>query len=566
MTEPTVFGGRGEPARLAGLQAIIGSADSSNMTSLQHRQPLPSLRNKLPAVDTVSMNRSSYYQQNRSKFNSIDRRSKYNTLTPAEAKKIRGYLDIAASSHNAQPVSRYMQPAKTASVLQRPRPPPITVPDDLLYQPKSATTATGGSNNNYYENVNDRSASSCSNRRDQRHSINYGQFYANKHVLASNGNTFNGPMPASSSNNGSNSVRVSPSDSETNLSFRSSLDVMDSAYGSDRLQTLSVDLGNPHQQYQRPGKTSNCHLPNGGPYSIDSYSQESQNKLSDDSYASAKSYQSESKFKTLAKNSLSYSTSKVFQSQLGNLKKFLRYMPMRRSLMGNLAPSSSQQKPGPQINGQRDLSESISQLCLNRSQSPPVCPPPLPGELKSMTYMENSSVNYSNYDDFTSLRNQQSLLRMGYQQSKTDSKQEAQTTESNIDDGLDNSDSTSWHLQSLPLTYERNLTTVFEERNNSLVGNELNRQSSLKLKTSENNATNYVIGGKHFLEPPLRFEDNDKKNSLETLENHMISSDSSTSLTNAEPPLNYHRQRASSFRFSYAQPVSIIQVSLIIQF
>lgn len=443
------------------------------ITSGQHSPP--SVVSSILPTDSVSVN-------NRQLTNSINR-DKYNTLTPAEAKKLTRCL-------GGRP------PTRTASVLHKPRAPPIIVTNlDDYGTYSSRTTRTISDNRNSKVN-------------NSRNSIYF--------------------------QNTRSPSRSSPNDSESNLSYRSSLDVVsDSAYGSDRLQTMSVELGHPSQMLYN---------------SKDLFSEK--NKLSDDSYSSAKSSQSES---VKLKSSLSSSTSRVFQNQLFNLKKFFRCMPSRKSLGFSL---DHKQSPGLNRSSRDDgktLEESISQICLNKSQSPPVCPPP-PGELKSMAFIENS-VNYSNYDDFTRARNQQtSTLLNGHLRNQMQFNDYPRAE----DNGLtceDQVDSDAWQLSSLPVSYERNLTTVFEERHNLGDPPKIPNKNLINSVTARDNSN-------HLIKPPERFVDNGFENLSKTINGTLTTSSSQSlaSITTTDSLFDFNRQ-ISSFKHSYAQPNHYEQVS-----
>lgn len=404
-------------------------------------------------------------------YQSNNNRAKYNTLTPAEAKNLSRHL-------SRRP------PARTASVLNKPRARPLLVTDldDYGFRPTQTSTI---------DRLNTRIKSKS-------------PIY----------------QVARSPSKGS------PKDSGSNLSYRSSSDIVDSAYGSDRLQTMSVDLGNPSYSLYN---------------SKDIYNQSHKSELSNDSYSSAKS-----KFVKL-ESSLSSSTSKVFQNQLFNLKKIFRYLPSRRSFGLN----SDQKQPSPTKDFNDDgttLGDSISQICLNRSQSPPVCPPP-PGELKSMTYIE-STVNYSNYDEFTRARNQRTATLLNGQRNQVayDSCSRAEDIAMGLPT-LDRDDSEQWQLSSLPLSYERNLTTVLEEKQNFALPPELPKRNSTE--------SDYGI----FIKPPERFGD-DKYEKLVKTNNATSITNSSQSLTSitSTDSIDYH-QHTSSFKYPYAQPNAFEHVS-----
>lgn len=454
-------------------------------------------------------------------------RNKYRTLTTAETTQLTKYLN-----------SR--QPARTASVHHKPRAPPMVVTDLDDYGihsiapakpsrsliPDVQANTLDGSPTDSTRKQHLRSGSSCSNR-SQRHSLNLGTNYSNSlhnrnHLPITN----------------QNKPQVSPNDSVSNLSFRSSLDVVDSAYGSDRLQTMSVDLGNPSQQQQQYKNNTIGHKIN-----YHHLNHQDKNDLHDDSYSSAKSHFSET---SKLKSSLSASTSKVFQNQLFNIKKFFRQMPIRRSFISSNNNTNDQKVTSTDTSSQEDkysLNESFSHICLNRSQSPAVCPPP-PKELKSMTYMESSN-NYSNYDEFTRARNKQTSTLLS-NHARSSLRQSIQ----NDDCGLPTvncEDSESWQLTSLPISFERNLTTVFEEK-------QIPARNSFRLNGALPNP--YQNGAPKLddvyqtVKIPNNFED---VNPIKNATSSSCSSQSLASITTTDSVLDFHRQNNSSFRFSYSQ-------------
>jgi len=474
-------------------------------------------------ADSISMNNQS--SSNQTSASNVNRGNKYNTLTPAEAKKLSRYLSVR-------------QPTRTASVLHRPRAPPLVITnlDDYVSGAPRVTTP----NTANLANTNGllakgqigdtfngtRSASACGS-------------YGSR-------NCYNlGPTSVYTTSNPNQDTKCtalnSPNDSVSDLSFRSSLDIVDSAYGSDRLQTMSVDLGNPSQHH---GSLKLYNLPK-------QCDPDKVNKVSDDSYSSALSHQSESnkQSKSISRTSLSASTSKVFQNQLFNIKRFFRHMPIRRSLVNNNESKRlSQNKLEQSLSNENSLTNSISQVYLNRSQSPPVCPPP-PKELKSMSYME-SSVNYSNYDDFTQMRaTKPSTLSDGHSNENY-----RQTGVDSIKPAIAQDRPDVWQAASLPISYERNLTTVFEEKLNLT-------QGCVKTDQLCNTSQNIYPRGtaKGLVKLPANFEDNE---SLNVTPISTDSSQSMNSITTADSVLDFHRQTATSFRFSYAQPSAFEHVSL----
>lgn len=499
-------------------------------------QPFINQQMTAPSIvsdDVVSVN-SRYHITSINTSN--ERRNKYRTLTSAETKQLTKYLN-----------SR--QPARTASVLHKPRAPPMVVTDLDDYgmlsvvpqvPPRSLVSEApaGVSDGLSVDSTRKQSIRSGSSYSNGCHgnSVNLGTNHSNSlQSKCNNTSTMN-----------HSKLQISPNDSMSNLSFRSSLDVVDSAYGSDRLQTMSVDLGN---QYG-----SNITRYNQTQY----YDKQDKNKLSDDSYSSAKSHISDI---GKLKSTLSSSTSKVFQNQIFNIKKFFRHMPTRRSFMGGNNSDNNtdnEQKTTFDTNRMEDrysLNESISRICLDRSQSPPVCPPP-PRELKSMSYMENT-VNYSNYDDFTRARNKQTSTLLN-NHARGCQQQPSQSDDCGLPI-VDRDDSESWQLTSLPISFERNLTTLFEEKQNPTAKTfhknkaPITQYRNLNSKTGEHDRS---------IKPPRNFDD------VARIEKHPTSSSCSTqslaSITTTDSVLDIHRQNNSSFRFSYTESNNVYaQVSFL---
>lgn len=425
-------------------------------------------------------------------------RNKYNTLTPAEAKKLNRFL-----------FQNGKQPVRTASVLQRPRPPPIM--------------------------VTDLDSASLELKSSSRHSINYGRSHTISRTYGKNIYS-TGPYQRPGSLN----------DSQSNLSYRSSIDTSASGgYGSMRLQTVSVDLGNPtyglrsrRGSIQSTRTTAGC---GGGATAATTVDYQS-NKLSDESFASARSEISSMDFErtptksshTSSKMSLSSSTYKVFQSPFNNFKRLFRHMPRP---FANEPVDKTHQNSTKSVatNANESLEESISKICLNVSQSPPVCPPP-PGELKSMPYLTDS-ISYSNYDDFTKSRNENNFKNL-YNPSHVD------VFDGPSVDGAhgDNDDDHSWQLTSLPVSYERNLTTVVEEKQN-------------------NPSVADCYSPHELIQPPVNFDDNLSVSQQQRQQSPMISKLASSSQSLASTATNdsavdEYRKAATAFRFSYAQPVA----------
>lgn len=495
-------------------------------------------------ADSISMNsRQTLTGTLPANWAEVQTKSKYNTLTPAEAKKLNRFL------RNGR------QPIRTASVLHKPRPPPIVVTDlDGADEVDAKSLPINGAANNY-------STSVCGvNYRDRRHSINYGR------PNSLNGRLYVVPTSASSSSScnkhSNNHQPTSPNDSESNLSYRSSIEIADSVYGSMRLQTMSVDLGNPKNLSQIYDNVRDLNNVRSSQMTINDYQN---NKLSDDSFTSARSEismdmdRSSNKSRSTSKASLSSSTYKVFQGPFANFKRFFRNMPR---------PFTSTTELKHQINNnhisnhyEKSSEESMSRVCLDRSQSPPVCPPP-PGELKSVSYME-SAVNYSNYDEFTRARNER--LNVGH--ARYNDKYATVTKQQAAFDGFstvsrtcDRDDSDSWQLTSLPVSYERNLTTVFEEKQSSPSDSPRGNMKE-ELEVAEY-AQSEIIN--HLIKPPVKFDDDGKSqrcgndvanNNHPPRTSATNSSQSLASTTTVDSVLDYHRQTATAYRFSFAQTV-----------
>ena len=326
--------------------------------------------------------------------------------------------------------------------------------------------------------------------------------------------------------------------------------------------------------------------------------------------------------KSSSRSSLSSSTYKVFQGPLANFKRLFNSMP--KPFTTNNLDSSSNLKPQRdphhrQDQDKRTLATKRPQTCdafsslsvcesfLNRSQSPPECspPPPPPGELKSISYMD--AIKYSNYDEFTRSRNERfatigggsiycgaatlerprnvkrlpinNLNHITPQPEQQVSQQQqqqpiySQQTQCDLDMNSD-----SWQLTSLPVCYERNLSTVYEERrinNNNTNVDSVNNCGAVACQPSEN--------GDHHLSvrPPDKFDDVDsaivanqqcapqqtfgRPLSLSRASTNQNSSHNSlTSIATTDSVLDYHRQNGTSYRFSFGQPnASINQVSFV---
>lgn len=315
-------------------------------------------------------------------------------------------------------------------------------------------------------------------------------------------------------------------------------------------------------------------------------------QLSDDSYMSARSQQSESNCNyklSPNKNSLSASTTKVFHNSLSSWKRFFRYMPTRRSLSVN-----SNKNPDETDNKHDEDGNSVSSrinpcdLDLNRSQSPPICPPP-PGKLKSVSYME-STFNYSNYDEFTRARNELNTAGPKVARSNTSSNyssplvqdlrqrlmtrqpQHPRVPDDKYLDQSESDNSDAWQLTSLPVNYEKNLSTLFEERRSSGFKQQPLQTWNIQEASDECDysfKTNHRDNNLELPRPPSNFAENlaTKTGVTTTMilsdsdRNVSSSTNSSQSLTSADSVLDHHKKTATSFRFSYAQPNSFQHVS-----
>lgn len=246
---------------------------------------------------------------------------------------------------------------------------------------------------------------------------------------------------------------------------------------------------------------------------------------------------------------------------------------------------------------------------IDNSASPTMCPP-LSDQLKSVSYMASAN-NYSNYDEFTRSRNKLSstLLNHSHSQRVTTKKHlesydddrtgnrecinvannnnKIQTNvatscrsqfnnnnnydsfhQNNNDYSRPKSDLTklvsdnqadddAWQLSSLPLTYEKNLSTLYEERQN--------HSDSINDKTLTSNDFVYGFGtndlqnvSSNLDEPTL-----DKKRLLQQHSNGVSdqtdSSQSLNSTNTSDSFIENQRQNAKNFRFSYGQPKSFQQ-------
>lgn len=293
------------------------------------------------------------------------------------------------------------------------------------------------------------------------------------------------------------------------------------------LQSMSVDLGDPARSIASSSSYSS-------PRSLAGFS-----KLRNIEHQQSSQCL---KQRQASRNSLSSSTSKVIQ----NFKRLFQ----RQAPAPAPSPTPSNADALSYSSFHTSLNESVSQICLNRSHSPATICQPLPPscDLKSMSYLEGNatlsqSVNYSNYDDFTRLRNEQTSNLL--HQSRPASNHHPDDLYSNLSHIDD--DSNSWQLTSLPIAYERNLTTVFEEQAN---------QAGLQRRALKPNPP----------DPPVNFRSMTSTNHIGTEDesNRRISSPSQSlssvatidsvldSSVSNKQTLNSKR---TSFRFSYTQPI-----------
>ena len=389
---------------------------------------------------------------------------------------------------------------------------------------------------------------------------------------------------------------------------------------------------------------------------LDRYHKNSQ-ALSDDSYVSAKSkisgsvrtinagFESPKKLisdlsdsvrqPSSSKTSLTSSTYKAFQSPFANIKRFFRNsIPKQFGATSHGADETDSASQVGQKDHERlcsviekstntgfsndsfksslskytsDFSVGDSASIFNRSQTPPACPPP-PGELKSMCYM-GGSINYSNYDEFTRLRNRR-LGNRPHSLEDPDDLYKRQTSsvlprlppqpppvhrlisghnglhsstarqQQTVQDCDQSGDSESWQLASLPVYFEHNLTTLFEEQKASnskpQVGS-TSRPASANFmsiyqqpKTFDpSNSARVQANGQSsdngMIRPPKTFDDcrsnlraNDS--TLTRSNSKVCSNQSLSSSTTTESVFDYQRQPvavvpASPYRFSFAQPL-----------
>lgn len=455
-------------------------------------------------------------------------RNKYNTLTPAEAKKLGKYL-----SHRQAPI-------RTASVLNKPRAPPIVVTnldDDGIDLKQPAT----------------------SQQQQQQQQISSPSQYH---------------------------------DSISNLSFKSSRDSPDCAQQTvnRNFQTMSVDIGYSQTGQCRPVSinfdTTRTRL-----RCQPKRSNTLNSRIFDDSFSSAKSdfinlsgrssSATPTKFsyfpahvaptplvepdRSSSKLSLSSSTYKVFQSPLAKFKRLFRGI-QRPFSQANTNRSDGQEKTTT-INANKthhqqqtcarsladfSLNDSLSQSSLNKSQSPTVLPPALPEELRSLGYIGGGSVDYSNYDEFTKARNNELTLpkrnSRNLHSNDTNGNNSGQQHSSFMRSGGDDSDEGSWQMTSLPVYFERNLTTVFEEKQHPVAN--LTDLAKSRQRRQTRRLTQIIS--------PIDFEHELKLLDSEEIYQTIKPPKKFDDLANADDTsLEFQRcQPASPFRFSFGQPLS----------
>lgn len=443
-------------------------------------------------------------------------RNKYNTLTPAEAKKLNRSLftggtiqsNGSTTSNNHHPQQRYGTlrnvPIRTASVLHKPRAPPIVVTnlDTTIDQLDGASfgasssllTSTDSSlqrysvNNPIREHQLNRSSSI---RSASLYSANVDDQIIRGHTIAR--------MKYNTLNNASNRIFSGESYSSASSTLISSGETP-SKFISESVATNDYTNG-----FDKPPRSA-------------------------------------------SKTSLSASTYKVFQSPFANFKKLFRHIQHPFS-----TNSTSNADQDDELERNTDFNSSIvSQNDLNKSYSP-VCPPP-PGELKSMCYMD-SAINYSNYDEFTRSRNERSTANQHGFTSSTAQNQQLDNLKNNHND---RAESDAWQLTSLPVYYERNLTTVFEDKNVT--------------------STNTIDQRSLIIRPPSHFDDTgDATKSINDdtfrMRQHKLPTDGSMqSLNSYTTTGSGYQTPANPYRFSFAQPlhptreISTDQVSSCVNF
>lgn len=291
-----------------------------------------------------------------------------------------------------------------------------------------------------------------------------------------------------------------------------------------------------------------------------------------------------------------YSTTQVIQNKLSSLKNLFRFTSSSKKQSSKNDSSSDtnssrvNKTPAKQEESCKNINLFDKTFDLNASLSPSNVPSP-PSALKSISYLESNgaSVHYSNYDDFTSRRNnlnssmsvsrynrdQQQQQHNFHRQSSVYDSPKLRTGIDVVDNNkkfddvsivdilkpnrqplsLDNN-SAPWCLSSLPPT--SNLTTVLEERNDILLRHKHN----------------------YFIQPPASFANPSNpidnrieqvpatyaNGSLKLPRKNLVQSDSSSSqsfssITTDDSALDCHR-KAIPYRFSYAQDLQVSWFSI----
>lgn len=311
---------------------------------------------------------------------------------------------------------------------------------------------------------------------------------------------------------------------------RHSLDLPDCAPPS-ALQTMSLDLGEAAR-------------------SLTSYTGSPRGPIAFLKLAGAHN-QASLKQRQASRTSLSSSTSKVIQNFKRLFQRQTSAPSSRQAQARSISPSADSLSYSSFQTSPHSLASSISQTCLNRSQSPATtCLPPPPScDLKSMNYMQSNgalseSVNYSNYDDFTRVRNEQTNNLLHLHKPTGQQSSDLYSNLSHIDD-----DTNSWHLSSLPIAFEGNLTTVFEEQ-----ANHSGRQrapAGLPNPPEPHNTNFRSVSSASRNEPANHgncriSSPSQSMSSIATIDSVLDSSACNKQLLNS---------RRTSFRFSYTQPV-----------
>lgn len=434
--------------------------------------------------------------------NKPTRNMKYNTMTPAEAKKYR-YINANCGSLGRSSVAT---PVRTASVSRKPRAPPLIVDHTtlngtssaqvdsfhfvappvqkryLVQKPRCESPSRGfrrpscendSASTSRWSTLSHRSINSNKNHEEISRIVNHA--------------------------NQTQDQGQSSTDSSLNLSFRSTVEYM-------------TDSEALHQQQSSTNgsKTTRTTLPlhTNFDFSLDKMSesedadetlrenmntssdtvlmrQHSTKDISEESFTSAwydcqsfsDNHKSHQDVHNPPPKTPENSVKNRLQSHLSSIKKFFRNPFLKVISNKSISPSrlrassTSLKNTRLNLNGYSDklsqpkssaqqLAYSASKLSLNRSLTPPICPPPLSTELKSMNYLSS----YSNYDEFTRRRNEQNA-------SLLDRSVRLRGREISSIDAVDNGDIkrtqcdvTPWQLNSLPVSCERNLAPVPEDK------------------------------------------------------------------------------------------------------